>query len=313
GGGVGVGGGFGGGAVRGGGRGGGRIAVWGLTLGAFGIVLALPLREQLVVREALPFPDSRATAEVIGAVGAGGGGARGRWLVGAAIVAAISTWLRDAPPRIVPGWVSAVYASVGVLIGWRHGLSMLLGGLIALALGADTAWLIWPGVGLIAGGGITQLAASAPTFVPALRDVIRARNGVGGAALAALAAVVLVVAWRVFGVHPLLGAGAIALSVIISGVCARAYGQTRIAPYGPVGRLAQVICGAVAPGNAVTNVVAASIVAGDAPQTVQTTAALKVGHLIGTEQRGQIVGQLVGVFAGVAVALPAYLMLVRAY
>src|SRR5262245_51721649 len=48
------------------------IALWGLTLGVLGVVMALALRRRLIEEEDLPFPTGIATAEVIEALHTGG-------------------------------------------------------------------------------------------------------------------------------------------------------------------------------------------------------------------------------------------------
>src|SRR5262249_50627326 len=142
------------------------------------------------------------------------------------------------------------------------------------------------------------------------RDLSAARRG--GVALAVAALAVVLVAWLAFALPPLLAVLGLALSAPIAAVCARAFAQTGSAPYGPMGQLVQLVLGPLA-GAPAADIVAASIVAGDSPQAVQTTAALKVGRLVGTEPRAQLVGQVVGVAVGTAVSLPAYVLLVRAY
>ncbi len=43
----------------------GELIVWSLALAFFGVFAAVPLREQTIVREQLPFPSGTATANVI--------------------------------------------------------------------------------------------------------------------------------------------------------------------------------------------------------------------------------------------------------
>src|SRR5262249_7331701 len=131
----------------------------------------------------------------------------------------------------------------------------------------------------------------------------------------ALAAAGLVVAlgWLAFGVSPILIAFALALSVLLGSVCARAAGQTDIAPLGKVGRLTQFAAGSVAPGNAVANIVAGAGVSGNSAPAPSVLYALKVSGRLGTSPRAQIRAQLAGVALGSLLSVPIYLLLVKAH
>ena len=190
------------------------IALWGIALGALGVVIARSLRQRLIEVEDLPFPTGRATGEVIETMHAAGskelGGA---WiLLAAAIVAALVTWFRDAKPVLLPQaltlpwghaaliaaglWlsvsVSPVMVSAGVLMGPRGGVSVLLGtvgawGLLAPALlarhwvtgasyGALTGWLLWPGVALLISSSLTALLMDWRAIVRGARDLLTMRK-----------------------------------------------------------------------------------------------------------------------------------------
>jgi uncharacterized oligopeptide transporter (OPT) family protein len=195
------------------------VALWGIAVGSFGVVIARSLRQRLIVVDALPFPTGRVTGEVIETMHAAGSKdlGRARVVVGAATVAALVTWVRDAKPVLLPQalflpwghatltaaslWigvsVSPVMLSAGALIGPRGGVSVLLGSVAAWgwlaplilargwAKGADygalTGWLLWPGVALLVSSAITALLMDWRAIVRGARDLFIVRKTSGAA------------------------------------------------------------------------------------------------------------------------------------
>jgi uncharacterized oligopeptide transporter (OPT) family protein len=141
---------------------------WFATIAALGVFTAIPIKRQLINKEALAFPTGTATAETIkvihGEVAAAPGAAAGsgtaegsrqaKALGWAALFAAVLTWMRDAKaawmPFNVPGafplpleiagraaaqWTLALKTEVvllgaGALMSFRTGWSMLLGAVL---------------------------------------------------------------------------------------------------------------------------------------------------------------------------------------
>ena len=334
------------------------ISLWGVALGGLGILIAIPLRDQLIARDPLPFPSGIATAEVIEAMHTAGASAlrKARALLASAAGAMGLAWFRDGRPAWIPqttpfpiqlagvsgetltlgfNW-SPLLLGTGALIGPRNGLSLLAGavigwgGLAPFSIGqglvpraefsALSAWLLWPGVALMASAALTSLALDWKTFGRSFRDLAQLRSGtprtrsawVWGLPAAAIGLAV-VLGKTVFGLHPLLTLVSLALSVVLASVCARATGETDIAPITQMGQLTQIFVGTIAPTQVATNVLAGSVVAADATQTSQTLWSLKTGHLLGANQRRQLLAQWIGVVAGALVVVPAYELVSRAY
>ncbi|NBD07397.1 OPT/YSL family transporter [Corallococcus silvisoli] len=335
------------------------IAAWGIALGAVGVLVAGLLRRRLLEQEALPFPTGIATAELISTLHAAtpardAPAGRGRTLVGAGLVAMGLTWLRDARgwlPAMValPGRVGGVplesltwgvgmspmLLAVGMMTGLQLALSMLLGsglawGVLAPGLlgkgvvtGAGyeslSAWLMWPGVGLMVGAAVVSLGAQARDFLGAAKD-LRSVGASGGSLprwslwVAAVACGLTVVLGGVlFGLGVPSMLLALALLVPLCAVCARGAGQTDVSPVSQMGNLTQVVFGVVRPGELSPNVAAGSVVAGAAAQTGVSLWSLKAGYLLGASASRQLGAQLVGVVVGAVVAVPAYLSLVEVY
>jgi uncharacterized oligopeptide transporter (OPT) family protein len=182
------------------------LAAWGLALGVFGILLAVPLRRRYVLAQPLPFPSALATAQVIRTLHRSSGEARRqtRVLLVVAALAMAFTWFRDGRPSLIPGvaWLplpiagaaaqsytlglslSPLLVGAGVLAGARNGASLLAGAVLAWAVLAPAlvqagiaqadyaslvSWLLWPAVALMVAAGLTGLAARWRSFAPAVR------------------------------------------------------------------------------------------------------------------------------------------------
>ena len=316
------------------------VLLWGLSLGVIGALLAMLLRPTLIEREGLPFPTGRATSELIAAMHAAGreAFARTRSLAASAAVAMAQVWLRDGRPAWIPAatafpggptlgisW-SPMLMGAGMLVGLQIALSWMLGALVAwcvlaprlvargIVAGADydslAAWLTWPGVGLMAAGTVVLLVEQIPSWLRGLRDLRSLRTSQAGAGtvilLVASAALVLVVGWRAFAIHPVAGLLALLLCVPLGTVAARAAGETDVAPLSQIGQLTQL---GVARSAASANIGAASIVAGSGAQLTSFLWALRVGHDLRASPRKQLWAVLIGVAVGAPVAAAGYWLL----
>ena len=277
---------------------------------------------------------------------------RTRMLLLAAAVALALTWFRDGRPAIIPGviWlpvalagasaqaftlglaVSPALLGAGVLVGLRAGLSLLVGAVVAWGLlgpalvrgqvaQADytslVSWLLWPGVALMVPAGLIGLASRWRAFArlgAGLRNLRPPGAPSGnGVALALSGLAVVLLAWWLFGVHPVLGAISVLLSVALIEVCVRTAGETDIAPLTAIGQLAQLLLGLLAPGRAAVNVACAQVPAGAGAQAAITVNVLKAGHLLGAPPGDQLRAQMLGAVVGVLIALPAYQLIKSAF
>ncbi len=238
------------------------------------------------------------------------------------------------------GW-SPLMLGIGAMVGPQIGLSMLLGAALAwgvlapaaLALGEVPApefpalvqWLTWPGVALMISGAIVSLALQSGTLLRGLRwrgrgtpsaapdaaltpGLRRAARLLAGAAVVAIA----VLAWRVFGLHPIAGLLAVALSVPLAGAAVRAAGETDFMPLGQMGQITQAAFGPLSGGSPVSNI-GAGAVAGDIGATGVLVYMMRAGRDLGSSVPKLFVAALVGVTVGAAVAIPAYQLVTRAY
>ncbi len=236
------------------------------------------------------------------------------------------------------GW-NPMLLGIGMLAGPQVGLSILLGSLVAWAglapwlmnevlekgstLEDVSNWLLWPGLGLMVGASFTSLASQVRALPAVWRDLRSlGRQGEGWEATAglwvakAVPPVILltgVMAWLLFQMGPLQFLLALALAFPLCAVCARATGQTDIAPMSPVGQLAQVGFALGSSGRPGLNLAAGAVVSGAASHTSGSLWTLQAGRLLGASAPRQLLVQLPGLLLGAAVSVPAFFLLVSTH
>jgi uncharacterized oligopeptide transporter (OPT) family protein len=198
----------------------GLLVAWFATIAALGVFVAVPVKRQLVNREALPFPTGTATAQTIRALHGGAkGSGQARLLGGAGIVGAALAWLKDAPwtPFRLPStiglpislgghplaqWGLALESSVlmvgsGALVSFRTGWSMLLGAILtygvlapamvergviaAVSYRVIVQWTLWGGAALLVSSGLLTFAFQWRSITASFGGLGRALRGARGA------------------------------------------------------------------------------------------------------------------------------------
>ncbi len=185
------------------------LMLWTMALGVLGILLAVSLRNKLIIVEDLPFPTGTATAEVIETIHAARDSAlhRARLLSLAGLASMYVAWFRDGPSGLIPQmWAPAItiggmaaanlsigvswsplLASTGVLMGLRGAISMVAGaaitwlviaprlfhaGLVTTAdYSAFVSWLVWPAVGMMLPSAILPLIFDWRSAWRSMRDL----------------------------------------------------------------------------------------------------------------------------------------------
>ncbi|MFY0525978.1 OPT/YSL family transporter [Archangium gephyra] len=239
---------------------------------------------------------------------------------------------------------SPMMLGIGMLVGLQTGLSMLLGAGLAwgglapwlVSAGVVSAeavekagieplsdWLLWPGVGLLAGAAATSLVSQVRALPAVMGDLRKLGRDGGGwestagrwVARAVLPAILLTggMAWFAFQLSPLYFLLALLLAFPLSAACARATGQTDVAPMSPVGHLAQVGFGMAGAGQASLNLAAGGVVSGAASHASASLWSLQAGRLLGATASRQLLVQLPGLLLGAAVAVPTYYLLVSTH
>jgi OPT family oligopeptide transporter len=98
--------------------------------------------------------------------------------------------------------------------------------------------------------------------------------------------------------------------VVIGIVAARSTGETDTTPTGAMGKLMQLVFGALHPGNMTTNLMTAQVSGGVAIHSSDLLTDLKSGYVLGAKPRHQFFAQFFGVIAGTLVVVPVYMLLI---
>jgi uncharacterized oligopeptide transporter (OPT) family protein len=237
--------------------------------------------------------------------------------------------------------LSLIMIGAGAIIGIRVGISMLVSAVVCYALVGPAVlnegwvdltkfrqqWALWPGVGLLASSGLTlfflrwrtilrafaglrRLFGGAPEEDDPLADVEAPQSWflwgsfASGAVCIALGMIYFQIAWW-------MGVVAVLLTFFLALIASRATGETDITPTGAMGKITQLMFGALAPGNMTTNLMAASLTGGAAIHSADLLTDLKSGYLLGANPRKQLIAQLFGVFAGTLFVVPGYKLLIN--
>jgi putative OPT family oligopeptide transporter len=236
---------------------------------------------------------------------------------------------------------SPLLVSTGVLMGFRNAFSMLLGGFVSWVCLApwlvksgivsgpgftqDLPWLTWPGVGLLLASSFVPLVMDWRGIVRSFRDIsslLRRREPADdtvaeverfrfGKPLFVISVAIMLAVGRVAFHLPLpITALGLVVAMVLANVCGRAAGETDIAPTGVLGTLTQVTFGGI---NVFTSLFAGSITAGVGAQTAQTLWNFRAGNQLKASPRAQVWAEILGAIIGALVAVPVYLVIVKAY
>ena len=228
---------------------------------------------------------------------------------------------------------------IGGLIGLRAGLSLLLGAVVAYgvlspwalaegwAIGGkpDQAWfvplnkwLLWPGVALMVTSSLTSFAWSWRSLAASFRRSTD-RDAVDDGTVPrrwwlralvvslALSVTLQVALFDIFLPIAVLG---VLVSFVLAIVAGRVAGETNTTPIGAMGKVTQLLFGALAPGQVAPNLMAANVTGGAASQCADLLHDLKTGWLIGATARYQALAQVMGALAGACIGSAAYLVLI---
>lgn len=338
-----------------------QVFLWLLLIAFLGLFFAIPLRRQLIIEERLTYPTGTACAATITAMHAHGDqvGKKAMALGVTGAFAGMVTWFRDAVPAFIPpGYfppvsigrfpleqlslgisVSPILLGVGLMVGIRIGLSLLLGGIIAWGIMGPALvdmnviesfggrvvreWMMWPAIALMVASGFTGLALKGGVILRSLQSMKSASHASQSAddlpfrwwAIGTSIAALLVIGAlnTIFGVPVWLGVMVVVLSFLFATVAMRAYGETDVNPVGTMGHGNQIAAGFLSPGHAVSNLAAGSVAAGCSDVSADLMQVFKTGHILGASPRRQIYAQFIGVIVGALTAVLVLGVLTKAY
>lgn len=249
--------------------------------------------------------------------------------------------------------LSPMMLGAGILIGPKVGWSLFAGAVLAWGIitpilfdmgivhyTTDAAvyrtafkWVLWPGVACMVTAGFTSLALQYKVVAQTFTSLRRAAKGqalpttegeeedapdpfpMGWWIVGMICATILTasLAYIFFDIAIWMGILAVVLSIFIASIAVRATGETDINPVGAMGKITQVVYGALDPGRIPTNLMAAGITAAGASQAGDLMHDLKAGYMLKVSIRRQVITQLIGVVMGVFTVAAVYRLLTAAY
>jgi putative OPT family oligopeptide transporter len=257
-----------------------------------------------------------------------------KWLLGSHYEA----W---AGRTVVFSW-DFIFLAAGAITGMRVCATMLVSGTLCWAVvvpilqsngvieGAGFAaivqWTLWFGASCMVTSGLLSFALSWQTALSAFHDLGRMLSFRSVAASAperieapmswfAAGQIVslIALAWlghASFGMPVWESVIAVALAFWLALVACRVTGETDTTPVGPMGKVTQLIFGALHPGNVNVNLMSANITAGAATSSADLLTDLKSGYLLGANPRQQFLAQFAGIFVGTVVTVLTFAVLV---
>lgn len=160
-----------------------------------------------------------------------------------------------------------------------------------------------------ADGAAESAAAAAGAAEP--EQVLPVWAWAGG--LLACTALAIAVLVPLAGVSPAESFSAVLFSLPISIVAVRALGATDLLPVSGLGKITQLLFGAMFPHNMIGNVIAGGVAEAGAQQAGDLMQDLKTGYLLGVPLRAQFAGQLLGSLVSVFASTLAFYVFDRAY
>ncbi len=257
-----------------------------------------------------------------------------RWLLGSYYEA----W---AGRSVVFSW-DFIFLAAGAITGMRVCATMFVSGTLCWAVvvpilqrngvieGAGFAaivqWTLWFGASCMVASGLLSFALSWRTALRAFHDLGQMLSFRSQAASEperieapmswfAVGQIVSLVALAWLG-HASFGMPvwetviAVMLSFWLALVACRVTGETDTTPVGAMGKVTQLIFGALHPGDVNINLMSANITAGAATSSADLLTDLKSGYLLGANPRQQFFAQFSGIFVGTVVSVLAFAVLV---
>ena len=113
-----------------------------------------------------------------------------------------------------------------------------------------------------------------------------------------------------FDIPIVMGTFATLVTFALATVAARVSGETTVTPIGAMGKVTQLLFGALRPGDATANLMTANVTGGAASHTADILHDMKCGLLVGASPRAQSIAQAAGIFGGAVLGSAAYLVLI---
>lgn len=186
-------------------------------------------------------------------------------------------------------------------------------------------WSLWWAVTMMVVGALMGLLAKPEMFTSAFKSLGKKKSAApAGPDLLAPIEVPLWVsfvgvpifsllgAWVThlfFGVPWLLALASLPLIFVLTVICANAMALTSWTPTGALSKITQFTMGAIDRSNPASNLLPAGMTSEIASNAANLLSDIKPGYMLGGKPRHQVVGHVIGIFAGVMACVPLFYLL----
>ncbi|MCV2420770.1 OPT family oligopeptide transporter [Paucibacter sp. DJ2R-2] len=186
-------------------------------------------------------------------------------------------------------------------------------------------WSLWWGVTMMVVGSLTSLLAKPELFTSLIKGKPKgAAAAVKGPDLLANIEVPLWVSYVGIPVFSLLGAWvthlffgvpmflalvSLPLIFVLTIICANSMALTSWTPTGALSKITQFSMGAIDRSNPASNLLPAGMTSEIASNAANLLSDIKPGYMLGGKPRHQVIGHVIGIFAGLAACVPLYFLL----
>lgn len=186
-------------------------------------------------------------------------------------------------------------------------------------------WSLWWGVTMMVVGSLTSLLAKPELFTSLFKGKSKtAAAAVKGPDLLAHIEVPLWVSYVGIPVFSLLGAWvthlffgvpmflalvSLPLIFVLTVICANSMALTSWTPTGALSKITQFTMGAIDRSNPASNLLPAGMTSEIASNAANLLSDIKPGYMLGGKPRHQVVGHVIGIFAGLIACVPLYFLL----
>jgi uncharacterized oligopeptide transporter (OPT) family protein len=189
-------------------------------------------------------------------------------------------------------------------------------------------WSLWWGVTMMVVGSLVSLAAKPELFTGAFKSVFgKKAQGATAAAGKDVLSDIEVPLWisyvgvpifgalgvwathAFFGVSWLLCTVALPLILVLTVICVNSMALTSWTPTGALSKITQFSMGAIDSANPASNLMPATMTAEVATNASNLLSDIKAGYMLGGKPRHQVVGHVIGIFAGVMACVPLFFLL----
>jgi uncharacterized oligopeptide transporter (OPT) family protein len=300
-----------------------EMALFASVTSLVGIVFVVPLRELLILRDKLPWPGSKATADVITALAAGGDRKQPLYLLLSVLIPMTYVLLNDdggfglVPSGTEIGLFGLAAYGAGIawspfaiagayLMGFRTCVGFLFGGIALLIMAPYTPVpaapqrFVWPGIAFLVASGLTVLVVNWRVTAEAMRSLVSPNKTqspdddpiVSGKRFLALLVAAVGMAVLLLSMGLGLGVGLVLMLVVVAGfvqnvIATRAAAQTAFNPARVMGVLLQGLSSVMGASTAATNLAGAGFVAGSGAQAGNLTGDMAYGRWLGVPSRWQ--------------------------